>query len=67
MEEKLKQRKGTVTMMARYQCRFCCYIYDPKLGNPSSRIKPGIPFEKLPDDWVCPDCGAVKTHFEKMK
>jgi len=26
---------------------------------------PGTPFEKLPDDWVCPLCGAGKDMFEK--
>jgi len=25
----------------------------------------GTPFEKLPDDWVCPLCGAGKDMFEK--
>lgn len=51
--------------MAKYQCRFCCYIYDLERGGPDNGIKPGTPFEKLPRDWVCPICGAVKTHFEK--
>ena len=24
-------------------------------------------FEDLPDDWVCPDCGAGKEDFEKVE
>lgn len=29
-------------------------------------VEPGTPFEKLPESWVCPDCGATKDHFEKI-
>ncbi len=43
------------------------YIYDPELGDPDGGIKPGTPFEKIPDDWVCPVCGASKDQFEKIE
>jgi rubredoxin len=33
----------------------CGYMYDPEVE--------GIDFEDLPDDWVCPDCGASKEEF----
>ena len=36
------------------------HIYDPRVGDPARRIPPGTPFEDLPDDWYCPDCGAAK-------
>lgn len=53
--------------MAKYKCQnYCGYIYDPELGDPTSNIKPGMPFEKLPDDWVCPVCRAAKGQFEKI-
>ncbi|WXG44205.1 MAG: flavin reductase [Promethearchaeati archaeon SRVP18_Atabeyarchaeia-1] len=52
--------------MARYQCSVCGYVYDPAKGDPDSGVKPGTPFEKLPDDWVCPVCGAAKTEFSKI-
>ncbi|MFQ6032544.1 MAG: rubredoxin, partial [Candidatus Zixiibacteriota bacterium] len=29
-------------------------------------IQPGIPFDQLPDDWLCPICGADKDQFEKQ-
>jgi rubredoxin len=32
-------------------------------GDPDSGIKPGTPFEEIPDDWVCPVCGAPKSMF----
>jgi flavin reductase (DIM6/NTAB) family NADH-FMN oxidoreductase RutF/rubredoxin len=49
----------------KYKCTVCGYIYDPEKGDPDSGIKPGTPFEELPDDWVCPVCGASKDQFEK--
>jgi rubredoxin len=50
--------------MQSYICKSCGHIYDPAVGDPDSGIEPGIPFETLPDDWVCPSCGAKKTDFE---
>jgi rubredoxin len=29
-------------------------------------IAPGTAFEDLPDDWVCPLCGAGKDMFEPV-
>ncbi len=51
--------------MQKYVCIVCGYVYDPEIGNPNAGIGPGTPFEKLPDDWVCPECGAEKGMFEK--
>ena len=55
------------TEMERYRCTVCGYVYDPKNGDPDSGIKPGTLFEELPDDWVCPICGAGKEAFEKER
>ena len=60
-----KQIKSEVSKMTKYRCTVCDYIYDPTQGDPDSGVKPGIPFESLPDDWVCPVCGADKTQFVK--
>jgi len=49
----------------KYRCKVCGYVYDPANGDPDSGIKPGIPFEELPDDWACPICSAPKSEFEK--
>lgn len=48
----------------KYECVECKYIYNPKFGNEKAGIKPGTPFEDLPDDWVCPVCGEGKEMFE---
>jgi flavin reductase (DIM6/NTAB) family NADH-FMN oxidoreductase RutF/rubredoxin len=50
----------------KYQCAACGYIYDPAKGDPDSRIQPGTKFEDIPDDWICPVCGAQKQDFEKL-
>ena len=62
----IEERKEAAPKMAKYQCTVCGYIYDPELGDPDGGIKPGTPFEEIPDDWVCPVCGASKDQFEKM-
>ncbi|HOV22465.1 MAG TPA: rubredoxin [Candidatus Ratteibacteria bacterium] len=51
--------------MERYVCQVCGYVYDPEKGDAENGIKPGIPFETLPDNWVCPVCGASKDMFNK--
>ncbi len=49
-----------------YVCDVCGYVYDPEVGDPSQNIAPGTPFEDLPEDWVCPECGAPKDMFNPM-
>jgi len=51
----------------KYECTVCGYIYDPEKGDPEHGINPGTPFDALPDDWVCPLCGAAKDMFEKAE
>ncbi|MBW1974675.1 MAG: rubredoxin [Deltaproteobacteria bacterium] len=51
--------------MDRYVCTICGYIYDPANGDPEGGVPAGTPFEKLPNDWTCPVCGAGKSDFEK--
>ncbi|MCS7143743.1 MAG: rubredoxin [Archaeoglobaceae archaeon] len=52
--------------MAKYQCSVCGYIYNEDEGDPDSNVPPGTKWEDLPDDWVCPVCGATKDQFEKI-
>jgi rubredoxin len=51
--------------MEKWKCVVCNYVYDPAVGIPEEGIAPGTSFEQLPDDWVCPLCGASKDAFEK--
>jgi len=50
--------------MTKYVCQVCGYVYDPAVGDSDSGVEPGTAFENLPDDWVCPVCGADKSAFE---
>jgi glutamate synthase domain-containing protein 2/rubredoxin len=40
----------------KYVCSVCAYIYD--------EAAEGVPWDDLPDDWVCPVCTADKGFFE---
>jgi rubredoxin len=53
--------------MERYICSICAYVYDPEAGDPENGVDPGTPFDELPDDWVCPDCGATKDLFSPQE
>lgn len=48
MTEEKKNDEGK-----KWVCTVCGYVYD---GD--------VPFEDLPDDWVCPLCGVDKSFFE---
>jgi len=52
--------------MDKYRCIICDYIYDPAAGDPDNGVAPGTAFDDIPDDWVCPLCGADKSNFEKV-
>lgn len=53
--------------MEKYVCTVCGWVYDPAVGDPDNGIDPGTAFADLPDDWVCPVCGAEKDQFEPQK
>ncbi len=51
----------------KYECNACSYVYDPEIGDPEGGIPPGTPFEDVPEDWVCPDCGVGKDQFSPVE
>jgi rubredoxin len=53
--------------MKKYECDVCGYIYDPAKGDPESGVKPGTAWEDVPENWVCPDCGAGKKYFSPLQ
>lgn len=63
----VEEKKEVSAKMARYKCSVCGWVYDPEIGDQEGGIAPRTPFEKLPDDWVCPVCGAGKSDFEKIE
>ena len=50
--------------MKKHICGVCGWEYDPSVGDPDNGIAPGTAFEDLPEDFVCPVCGAGKEVFE---
>lgn len=49
--------------MRRYLCDVCGLIYDEEKGIPDEGTPAGTRLENIPDEWVCPDCGATKDAF----
>jgi flavin reductase (DIM6/NTAB) family NADH-FMN oxidoreductase RutF len=63
-DETIKVDTAAAVASRRMQCSVCGYSYDPALGDASQGVEPGTPWEALPDDWVCPICGAGKDEFK---
>lgn len=53
--------------MKTWQCAVCGLIYDEAKGWPEEGIAPGTPWDQVPEDWICPDCGVGKTDFVMME
>ena len=51
----------------KFICTVCRYIYDPAKGDPAGGITPGTPFEKIPDNWICPICRVPKSMFKPVQ
>jgi rubredoxin len=55
-----------VTGSGQWICESCGFIYDPEEGDPDGGVPPGTAFEDIPNDWVCPVCGARKKDFSPL-
>ena len=53
--------------MGQYVCDICGWVYDPEAGDPDGGIEPGTPFDDLPEEWVCPECGAGTEQFSPFE
>lgn len=53
------QPTATVSGGEKWVCTICGFIYD--------EAKEKVPFEQLPDNWVCPLCKHPKSDFELME
>lgn len=52
--------------MKKYVCSICGYVFDEAEGLPEYGIEPGTKWEDIPDDFVCPVCGAAKEMFNEQ-
>lgn len=53
--------------MRTWMCLICGWIYDESAGLPDEGIPAGTPWEDVPPNWVCPECGARKEDFEMVE
>ena len=49
----------------KYVCTLCGYEYVAANGDPDSGVAPGTTWADVPEDYVCPLCGAGKDAFEE--
>jgi rubredoxin len=56
----------TTETAPRWMCESCGFIYDPEEGDPDGGIPAGTSFDRVPDDWYCPVCGARKADFSRF-
>ena len=54
------------TTVKTWMCLICGWIYDEAAGLPEEGIPPGTPWEQVPMNWTCPECGARKEDFEMV-
>ena len=52
--------------MKSYVCDLCGYVYDPADGDPDNGVERGVAFGDVPEDWLCPLCGAPKEDFSLL-
>ncbi|NIB41396.1 rubredoxin [Pseudomaricurvus alkylphenolicus] len=49
------------------QCETCGFVYSEEAGLPEEGIEPGTPWDQVPEDWLCPDCGMGKSDFHMVE
>ena len=57
----------TMSASKTWMCLICGWIYDEAAGAPDHGIAPGTPWEEVPMNWTCPECGARKEDFEMVQ
>lgn len=63
---KSTRTKG-VSVMKKYMCLVCGFIYDEEKGWPDDGIPPGTRWDDVPPTWACPECGATREDFEMIE
>lgn len=51
----------------KWICETCGFVYDPVEGDEDGGIPRGTSFDDVPDDWMCPVCGARKRDFRALE
>ncbi|SKA76250.1 Rubredoxin [Thiothrix eikelboomii] len=53
--------------MKTWMCLVCGFMYDEEAGLPEEGIAPGTPWEEIPNNWHCPECGVTKADFDMVE
>jgi len=61
-----EREKFAIIGSGQHQCKSCSYVYDQSKGDAEFPVAAGTTWEQLPEDWICPTCGANKTLFESL-
>ena len=61
MADAPRSRQDGIGPTTRLECKICWTVYDPALGDEVWQIPPGTPFDQIPDDWFCPQCGSERA------
>jgi rubredoxin len=59
--------EATGACMKSYMCVICGYVYNEADGEPDGGVAAGTQWDKVPPNWVCPECGARKEDFEMVE
>jgi rubredoxin len=62
----MSEQAVETTVLDRYECRACGYVYEPLKGDDEHNIAAGTPFSELPVTWRCPVCTAKKGAFSNI-
>jgi rubredoxin len=57
----------TVSDSKTWLCLICGWLYEEKFGLPEEGIPAGTPWDQVPMNWTCPECGARKEDFEMVE
>ena len=52
---------------SKWMCLTCGFIYDEVKGIPEEGLSAGTRWNDIPPNWTCPECGARKEDFERVK
>jgi rubredoxin len=55
------------SMMRKWQCLVCGFIYDESRGLPDDGVAPGTSWDDIPETWQCPECGVTKSEFDMIE
>ena len=66
LQQGLSHSNHQGSIVKTWMCLICGWIYDEEQGAPDEGIPAGTPWEQVPMNWTCPECGARKDDFEMV-